>query len=82
VERIEEFAVMAGMNIVLTSSRQRLTAERVAGYGAEQRRLKAAAADRRAAAALRAATGEETDHSVAAGSRRPPAVVRPSHDLR
>jgi hypothetical protein len=69
---------MAGMNTTLTSSRQKLTAERVAGYGAEQRRLKAAAAGRRAAAA----TGEETAHSVSARRQRPPAVARPSHDLR
>jgi hypothetical protein len=59
------------MNRAFTSSRQRLLAEQVASYGAEQRRLKAAAASRRAAAVLHAA-GEETDHGLPARARRPP----------
>jgi len=67
---------MAGMNTALTSSRQKLTAERIAGYGAEQRRLKEEAAARRAAAALRAATGAETDRNVPARPSRSPAVAR------
>jgi len=58
------------MDRQFTSTRQRLLAERVAGYGAEQRRLKAAAAERRAAAALRA-TGEAGDHGLSARPRRP-----------
>jgi hypothetical protein len=57
VERIEEVHVMTGISSA-SPSRQQLFAERVAIYGAEQRRLKAAAADRRAAAALHAKTGE------------------------
>jgi hypothetical protein len=69
VERIEEFADMAGMNTTAMSSRQRLLAEQAAGYGAEQRRLKAAAAGRRAAAALAAGAGKEADRW------RPPAVA-------
>lgn len=48
------------MNRKFTSSRQRLSEERTASYGAEQRRLKAAAAARRAAAAPRSA-GAKTD---------------------
>jgi len=39
------------MNRQFVSSRQRLSEERIASYGAEQRRLKAAAAERRAATA-------------------------------
>lgn len=77
VERIEEFAGMAGMNIASTPSRQKLTADRAAGYRAEQRRLKEAAAGRRAAA-LGAATGEEADRGASAGRRRPSADVRRS----
>jgi hypothetical protein len=41
---------MAATNKPLTS-KQQASAERIAGYGAEQQRLKAAAAARRAAAA-------------------------------
>ena len=69
VERIEEFAGMAGMNTMVTSSRQKRATELVATYGAEQRRLKAEAADRRADAR------EETDR-VPARRWRPPAVAR------
>jgi hypothetical protein len=42
---------MAAMNKPLGPSRQQLAAERIASYGAEQERLKAAAAARRAASA-------------------------------
>ncbi len=66
------------MNRAFTSSRQRLLAEQVASYGAEQRRLKAAAASRRAAVVLRAA-GEGTDHSLLARPWRPPAAVGHYH---
>jgi hypothetical protein len=40
---------MAAMDKPLGPSRQQLAAERIASYGAEQERLKAAAAERRAA---------------------------------
>jgi hypothetical protein len=69
------------MNSAFTSNRQRRLAEQVAGYGAEQRRLKAAAADRRVAAASRAA-GEETDHGVPARPRRLTAAAGRSQHLR
>lgn len=46
-----------------------LTAEKVAGYGAEQRRLKAAAAGRRAAAVRPGAT--DVDDSTAKASPAP-----------
>jgi hypothetical protein len=58
VERIEELPIMAAMNTRFTSSRQKVSAELIASFGAEQRRLKAAAAVRRAAAA---AAGEVVD---------------------
>ncbi len=48
------------MNRQFVSSRQRLSDGRMASYGAEQRRLKAAAAARRAAAARSA--GAKTGH--------------------
>jgi hypothetical protein len=70
------------MNRTFTSNRQRLLAERVAGYAAEQRRLKAAAADRRAASALRATAGEETDPGLSARPQSPPATAGRSADLR
>ncbi len=69
------------MNRTFTPSRQRLLAEQIAGYGAEQRRLKAAAAARRAAAAVRVTESEAAAHdisarpgraSAAAGRRRHP----------
>jgi hypothetical protein len=69
------------MNGKFTSNRQRLLAERVASYGAEQRRLKDAAASRRAAAALRAAR-EETDHNLSARPQRLPAAAGRSQYLR
>jgi len=70
------------MNRAFTSTdRQKVLAEQIAGYGAEQRRLKAAAADRRAAMALREA-GEETGGRVPAGPRRPPAASGRSQQLR
>ncbi len=69
------------MNGAFTSNRQRRLAEQVASYGAEQRRLKAAAASRRAAVALRA-TGEEADHSLPARSWRPPAAAGRSEQRR
>lgn len=50
------------MNRQFVSTRQRLLEERIAGYGAEQRRLKAAAAERRAAtAADPRSAGAKTD---------------------
>lgn len=64
-----------------STNRQRLLAEKVAGYGAEQRRLKVAAAERRAATALRAA-GEETGYTPPARPRRPPAASGRSQYLR
>ncbi|MGB2711462.1 MAG: hypothetical protein WBC33_08080 [Conexibacter sp.] len=70
------------MNTTFTSNRQRLSAERVAGYGAEQRRLKAEAAGRRAAAALRATAGEEPEHGRSASPQRPPATTGRSQYLR
>jgi hypothetical protein len=70
------------MNRAFTSTdRQRLLAEQIASYGAEQRRLKAAAADRRAAMAVREA-GEETARGVPARPRRPPAASGRSQHLR
>lgn len=42
---------MASMNSQYRSTKQQLAAERIEGFGAEQRRLKAAATTRRAAAA-------------------------------
>jgi hypothetical protein len=66
---------MAAMNTTFTSSRNRLTAERVASYTAEQRRLKAAAASRRAAAAA----GKKSDP---ARPERPSALTRRSQYLR
>jgi len=69
------------MNRAFTSNKQRLLAEQVAGYGAEQRRLKAAAARRRAAVVLRAA-GEEADHSLPARPHRPPAAAGRGQQLR
>ncbi len=56
---------MAAMNTTFTTSRNKLTAERVARYTAEQRRLKAAAASRRAAAA-----GARSDAGVPATPER------------
>jgi hypothetical protein len=73
---------MAGMNTQVMSRRQTRMAEQVAGYGAEQRRLKEAAAGRRAAAALRAAVDEETDRGLSARRARPPASARRSQYLR
>jgi len=56
------------MNRAFTSTdRQRLKAEQIASYGAEQRRLKAEAADRRAAVALRAASDSAKAAMEAAG---------------
>lgn len=46
---------MAAMNSMFPSSSRRLSPEKVAGFAAEQARLKADAADRRAAAADRPA---------------------------
>jgi len=64
-----------------STDRQRFLAEQVASYGAEQRRLKAAAADRRAAVALRAA-GEGIDQGLPARPRRPPAASGRSQHIR
>ncbi len=70
------------MNRAFTSTnRQRLLADQVASYGAEQRRLKAAAADRRTATAVRAA-GEEAGHGLPARPRRSPAAAGRSQHLR
>jgi hypothetical protein len=70
------------MNRTFTSTdRQRLRAEQIASYGAEQRRLKAAGAERRAAMALHAA-GEAIDHRLPARPRRPPAASGRSQHLR
>lgn len=71
VERCEELAGMTRMNTQVLSRRQKLLAERVVGYGAEQRRLKAAASERRTAAA----SAEATDGGAAARRWRPPAVA-------
>jgi hypothetical protein len=70
------------MNRMFTSNRQVRLAEQVAGYGDEQRRLKAAAADRRAAAAVRATAGVGTDHGLSERPRRPPAAAGRSHRTR
>jgi hypothetical protein len=62
---------MAAMNTTFTS-KQKASAERIASYGAEQQRLKAAAASRRAAAAGR----EKVDRSGWATPEPAPSVAR------
>lgn len=69
------------MDRAVTSNRQQRLAEQVVSYGAEQRRLKAAAASRRAAVVWCAA-GEEADHSLPARSRRPSGAAARSEQLR
>jgi hypothetical protein len=68
---------MAAMNTTFTTSRNKLTAERVARYAAEQRRLKAAAASRRAASAA----GTAGESSVPATPERLSARTRRSQYL-
>lgn len=70
---------MAAMNTTFVSNRQKLTAERIASYGAEQRRLKEAAAARRAAAATADA---RVDEGFSVRRERPLAVARGSRYLR
>jgi len=69
---------MAAMNKPLGPSRQQVAAERIASYGAEQERLKAAAAARRAAAARE---DPKRDASFSARRRSTP-TDRPSRYLR
>lgn len=71
---------MAAMNKPLGPSRQQLAAERVASYGAEQERLKAAAAERRAATADEDGQ-RDSSFSVRRQQRSTPAD-RPSRYLR
>jgi hypothetical protein len=71
---------MAAMNKPLGPSRQQLAAERVASYGAEQERLKAAAAARRAVAAGEAEQ-RDASFSVRRQQRSTP-TDRPSRYLR
>jgi hypothetical protein len=78
VERIEELAVMAGMNMMHGSNRSKNSPERIASFGAEQRRLKAAAAGRRAAAAA----GGQSGQALPSRPERSPAVARRSKYLR
>jgi hypothetical protein len=70
------------MNRTFTSNRQRLEAERAAGYEAEQRRLKAEAAARRAVAASRATAGEATDPGTSARPQRSSGAAGRSQYLR
>ena len=70
---------MAAMNKPLTPSRQQVAAERIASYGAEQERLKAAAAARRAAAAREAQRGGS---NFAVRAQRSTPADRPSNYLR
>jgi hypothetical protein len=67
---------MAAVNPTLTS-KQKASAERIASYGAEQRRLKEAAADRRAAAA----DGERVDPRRLPTPETAPPAARPSKYL-
>ena len=67
---------MAAMNTTFTS-KQKASAERIASYGAEQQRLKAAAAERHAASARR----ETVDRDRWATPDRPPSVARRSKYL-
>jgi hypothetical protein len=71
---------MAAMNKPLGPSRQQLAAERIASYGAEQERLKAAAAARRAVAA-RELEQRDGSFSVRRQQRSTP-TDRPSRYLR
>jgi len=71
---------MAAMNKPLGPSRQQVAAERIASYGAEQERLKAAAAARRAAAA-REDEQRDASFSVRRQQRSTP-TDRPSRYLR
>jgi hypothetical protein len=68
---------MAVMNRTSASTRQERAAEQAASFTAEQRRLKAAAADRRAAAVADEGTGE----GFSARSKRPPTTARRSKYL-
>jgi hypothetical protein len=70
---------MATMNTTFTSTKQKVAAERIAGFGAEQRRLKEAAAVRRAAAAAR---GDDADKGFSPNPERPPVAARRSQYLR
>jgi hypothetical protein len=69
---------MAAMNTSFSSSSRNLSAERVASFGFEQERLKAAAAGRRAAAAA----GTQVDQGLSARPVRISAAVRRSQYLR
>lgn len=71
---------MAAMNKPLGPSRQQLAAERIAGYGAEQERLKAAAAARRAAIADE--DGQRDPNFSVRRQRRSTPTDRPSRYLR
>lgn len=70
---------MAAMNKPLTPSRQQVAAERIASFGAEQQRLKAAAAERRAASAREA---EQRDGTFSVRQQRSTPADRPSRYLR
>jgi hypothetical protein len=70
---------MAAINKPLGPSRQQVAAERIASYGAEQERLKAAAAARRAAAARAA---EQPGSSFSVRRQRSTPTDRPSRYLR
>jgi hypothetical protein len=70
---------MAAMNKPLTPSRQQVAAERIASFGAEQQRLKAAAAARRAATARE---DERRDASFSVRRQRSTPASRPSRYLR
>jgi hypothetical protein len=71
---------MAAMNKPLGPSRQQVAAERIAGFGAEQQRLKAAAAARRAASA-RESEQHDASFAIRQQQRSTPAS-RPSRYLR
>ncbi len=70
---------MATVNRSYASARREAAAERVAGFGAEQRRLKAAAAVRREASAT---GGETRDASFSVRPERPPVSTPPSRYLQ
>jgi hypothetical protein len=70
---------MAAMNKPLGPSRQQVAAERIASYGAEQERLKAAAAARRAASTR---ADEQRDGTFSVSRQRSTPADRPSNYLR
>jgi hypothetical protein len=70
---------MAAMNTQQRSTKQQLAAERIAGFGAEQRRLKEAANARRTAAA---AADEQAERHFSARPERAPERTLSSRYLR